>query len=34
MGMSRRSEAAAYVGRIEGEQESPKALEDWEDLQI
>jgi DNA-binding NarL/FixJ family response regulator len=32
MGMSRRSEAAAYVARIEGEQDSPKVLEDWNDL--
>ncbi len=30
MGMSSRTEAAAYVARIETEREGPKALEDWE----
>ena len=30
MGMSSRTEAAAYVARIETEHEGPKALEDWE----
>jgi DNA-binding NarL/FixJ family response regulator len=29
MGMSRRSEAAAYVARIEAEREGPTSVEDW-----
>ena len=29
MGMSRRSEAAAYVARLEGAEEKPEAREDW-----
>jgi DNA-binding NarL/FixJ family response regulator len=32
MGMSRRSEAAAYVARIEAEREGPKVPEDWEKI--
>ena len=32
MGMSRRSEAAAYVARIEAERDGPKAAEDWDQI--
>ncbi|MEX1134664.1 MAG: response regulator transcription factor [Acidimicrobiia bacterium] len=32
MGMSRRSEAAAYVARIEGEHESAESAESWDEV--
>jgi hypothetical protein len=32
MGMSRRSEAAAYVARIEAEREGPTSVEDWDQV--
>ena len=32
MGMSRRTEAAAYVARIEAEREGPRAVEDWDEI--
>jgi DNA-binding NarL/FixJ family response regulator len=32
MGMSRRSEAAAYVARIEAEREGPTSVEDWDQI--
>ena len=32
MGMSRRTEAAAYVARIEAEREGPAAEEDWDNI--
>jgi DNA-binding NarL/FixJ family response regulator len=32
LGMNRRTEAAAYVARIEAEREGPKAVEDWEQI--
>ena len=32
MGMSRRTEAAAYVARIEAEREGPRVVEDWDEI--
>jgi hypothetical protein len=32
MGMSRRSEAAAYVARIEGEHETAESAESWDEV--
>jgi DNA-binding NarL/FixJ family response regulator len=32
LGMSRRTEAAAYVARIEAEREGPRAVEDWDQV--